>query len=378
VNTQRVVRLVRRPNGRAEPDIFDLQDAPIPTPGPGEFLLRNLTLSMDPAMLQRLRGEANYAESVEVGQIMHAYGVGQVIASNHPAVRVGEIRLGRVDMAEYALQSDPDESTVLNLGIASEEAYLSVCGITGATAIFSLFDLGEPKAGETIVISAGGSSVGATVMQLAKRAGMRTVGIVSTDEKAARMRQKWGYDAAVSYRGKSVETLAADLAAVCPNGVDLYYDNTSGDISEALLDLYNERARILVIGRLGISHLSDSKDDVGRRDNNVLLTKRIRKQGFVLLDYKPRMKGGILLLAKWVKSGALKAETDVLEGIDRVPEAFFRMVNGQNQGKQLVRLAQADARLDPSPRWLGRALTSRLFPTRTLATVLTRGLRVPR
>ena len=190
------------------------------------------------------------------------------------------------------------------------------------------------------MISSAGSSVGTVVAQLARAAGCRVVGIVSTDEKAARVCEEWDYDAVVSYRGKSVAALAAELADACPQGVDMYYDNTSGDISEALLDLYNVGARIAVIGRMAISHLSDTRKDVGRRDNNVILSKRIRKQGFVLLDHYDRLVEALLALAELLKDGKLKAKEDVMQGIEEVPAAFFRMLRGENDGKQLVRLIE--------------------------------------
>jgi NADPH-dependent curcumin reductase CurA len=222
--------------------------------------------------------------------------------------------------------------------LAPPSWYLGVIGTTGATAWLSFNDICAPQAGETLVISSAGSSVGTVVAQLAREAGCRVVGIVSTGDKAQRVQQEWGYDAVVSYRGKSVDELARDLAAACPDGVDMYYDNTSGDISEALLDLYNVGARIAVIGRMGISHLSDTRLDVGRRDNNVILSKRIRKQGFVLLDHRERMIEALLGLAELIKQGRLQVKEDVLQGIDQVPAAFFRMLRGENDGKQLVRL----------------------------------------
>ena len=214
--------------------------------------------------------------------------------------------------------------------------------------------------------------MGSAVAQMAKKVGCRTVAIVSTEEKAKQVTADWGYDAAVCYRGKSTEELEKQLALACPRGVDIYYDNTSGDISEALLDLYNENARIVVVGRLGISHLPDTRLDTGRRDNNVILSKRIKKQGFVLLDYQSKVMGAVIQIAKWIKQGDLKIKEDVLHGIDKTPEAFFRMLDGKNDGKQLVKLADVNHQLDPSPRWLGAHLISKRFPTGFLALLISR------
>lgn len=356
------IRFLKRPVGRPQPDIFESIVLPMPQPGHGEFLVRNLCLSMDPALVGRMRDENNYAESVNPGDVMHAYGIGQVVQSRNPAVKTGEVRLGRFDMQEYSLQKDPDESRQINLGLADLPLYLGPVGITGATAYFGLYDIAKPKAGDTLVVSAGGSSVGSLVAQLAKMEGCKTVAIVSTEAKARQVIIDYGYDDAVSYRDKTPEQLARDLRNACPLGIDIYFDNTSGDISEALLDLYNDYARIVVCGRLGISHLSDTRQDTGRRDNNVILAKRIRKQGFVLLDYKPRMMEAIVQLAAWVKQGKLKANIDTLEGIRNAPVAFFRMLNGESNGKQLVHLADVDHAMDPAPRWLGNLLTRKRFP----------------
>jgi len=366
------VRFKKRPEGRPTDDIFELDSEEVQALKKNEFLVKNLYLSMDPALVGRMRDEENYAESVNPGEVMHAYSVAQVIRSNNKKVKVGEVRFGRFDMQEYAISNDTQNTKAINLGLAEASWYLSVIGITGATAFFSLFDVAKPKRGDTIVISAGGSSVGSTVAQMAKRVGCRTVAIVSTEKKAQQVITEWGYDAAVSYRGKSIEELEESLAKACPQGVDIYYDNTSGDISESLLDLYNDYARIVVVGRLGISHLSDTKLDTGRRDNNVILAKRIRKQGFVLLDYQSKIMGAAIQIAKWVKQGDNKIKEDVLHGIDQAPTAFFRMLNGENQGKQLVKLADVNHQVDPGPRWLGTNLVSKRFPTSALASVITR------
>jgi NADPH-dependent curcumin reductase CurA len=338
-STNHQVILEKRPEGAPTPDIFSVAESPVPEPGENEYVVRNHFIAMDPALVSRMRDEENYTESATPGEVMHAYAVGEVVASNWEGAPVGQMRLGRFDMQEYALSSATAGGMPIDTDLAPASWYLGVMGTTGATAWLSFNDICRPKEGETLVVSSAGSSVGTVVAQLAKEAGCRVVGIVSTDYKADRVCDEWGYDAVVSYRGKSVEELAADLARVCPDGIDMYYDNTSGDISEALLDLYNIGARIAVIGRMGISHLSDTRLDVGRRDNNVILSRRIRKEGFVLLDHYDRLIEALLALADLLKQGKLVAKEDILQGIEQVPEAFFRMLRGENEGKQLVRLA---------------------------------------
>lgn len=370
-----VVRFVARPEGGPPTqDTFALETEALAALGEGQFLLRNNYLSIDPALVSRMRDEDNYAETVQPGEVMHAYGIGQVVASRHPSVRVGEVRFGRIDMQEFTLSSDAEAFNVLNLGLAEASWYISAIGIAGATAYLSLFSICEPRAGETVLVSSGGSAVGTLVAQLCQNLGCRTVAIVSTPEKAERMCREWGYDAAVSYRGKSIQALSGDIASACPDGVDVYYDNTSGDISEAVLDHYNDYARIAVIGRMAISHLSDTRLDVGRRDNNAILAKRIRKQGFVLLDHRDKFRGVFMLLARWVKEGKVKLREDIVDGIERTPEAFFRMLEGVSDGKQIVRLAGIDHAADPANRTIGRLLTARWFPTRWLSRKMTGGL----
>jgi len=366
-----VVRMVKRPTGRPDPSIFEFDQEPVPSLKDGEFLMRNTYLSMDPALVSRMRDEDNYAEQVDPGDVMHSYGLGQVIESKNREVKVGEIRLGLVKMQEYCVGTNAEEFNKLNLGLAKPTWYLNTVGSSGATAFFSFLSIGKPQKGETVLISAGASSVGVIVAQIAKSLGCRVVGIVSTDAKAQQAKHDWGYDEVISYRDKSIDQLSSDIAAVCPNGVDIYYDNTSGDISEAVLDNYCLHARWIVIGRLAISHLADTKKDVGRRDNNVLLTNRVLKQGFVLLDYRSKFMGAFVQLATWMKSGELKLKEDILEGIERSPDAFFAMLEGRSNGRQLVKLADIDESLDPSPQWLGRLLISRFFPTRWLVKRIT-------
>ena len=184
------VRMVKRPTGKHDLSLFELAKEPVPDLKDGEFLMRNLTLSMDPAMVGRMRGEDNYAASVDVGGTMHAYGIGQVTESKNPNVTVGEIRLGLVCMQEYCIASDELQFNAINSGVANPTWYLSVCGMTGVTAFYSLFDLGKPKKGETILVSSGASSVGGVLGQIGKHMGCRMVGITSTQGKSRACRAR--------------------------------------------------------------------------------------------------------------------------------------------------------------------------------------------
>ncbi len=369
-----VVRFVKHPDGKPTHEVFKLEKEPLGKLKEGEYLIRNVYLSMDPALVGRMRDEDNYAEKVSPGEVMHSYGIGQVIESKNSNVKVGSVRFGRIDMQEYSVFSDEKASTEINLGLASASSYLGAMGVNGATAYFALQEIGQPKAGETVLISAGGSTVGSVAAQIAKNMGCKTVAIVSTDEKAKQIKQDYGYDAAVSYRGKSIDDLSSDINKACPDGVDVYFDNTSGDISEAVLDHLNAYSRVAVVGRLGISHLANTRLDAGRRDHNIMLTKRVKKQGFVILDYQHKFRGAFMMLARWIKEGSIKGQEDIMQGIDQTPDAFFRMLDGKNNGKQLVKLADIDDSIDPAPRWVGRLLISKWFPTQKLAKKITGGI----
>jgi len=221
--------------------------------------------------------------------------------------------------------------------------YLGVLGTTGLTPVLALRKIGEPKPGETVLISSGGSVVGSIAAQLVKRIGCRAVAIVSTPEKSRQMIEEWGYDAAIAYRGRSIDELSEQIAIHCPDGVDVYFDNTGGDITEAVMDQYNIFARHIVTGRVAIAHLKDTRDDIGRRDQNVALVKRVRKQGFVVLDHLDEREGVEAELKQLIANGELKFKEDIVQGIQRAPEAFFRMVNGASLGKQLVAIGHVDA-----------------------------------
>lgn len=368
------IRFVKRPLNKPDCSVFEMQEETLLPIKQGQYLMRNIFLSMDPALVGRMRDEDNYADKVNLGETMHAYGIGQVIQSKNDKVKVGEVRLGRIDMQEYSYFNDDNATTQINLGLADANWYLSAVGITGATAYFALNEIGKPQKGETVLVSSGGSSVGSLAGQIAKRMGCKTIAIVSTEEKAQQVMQDFRYDGAISYRNKSIQALSDDIAKACPNGVDVYFDNTSGDISEAVLDQLNENARIAVVGRLGISHLANTHDDVGRRDHNTLLTKRVKKQGFVILDYQSRMKGALIRLARWVREGHIIGLEDRMHGIECAPDAFIKMLNGQSKGKQIVQLAEINDTIDPAPRWLGRLMIAKYFPTRWLGKCLTKGI----
>jgi NADPH-dependent curcumin reductase CurA len=333
------IRLARRPEGNLAEDIFELASEKTAEPGAGEFLIEVNYLAIDPALLSRMRDEDNYTAGIAPGELVWANGVGVVVESRNSQVAVGEVRVGPVGMQQYSLQSDPATTRIVDPALGEPRWHLGVLGTTGVTAKLALQTIGDLKAGETVLVSSGGSSVGSIAAQLAKNMGCRTVGIVSTDEKARRICEEWGYDAAFSYRNRSVDEMSASVAECCPNGVDVYFDNTGGDISESVIDHFNVFARQIVVGRISVAHLKDSRADIGRRDGNTILVKRVKKQGFVVHDHVAARPKAVAELHAAVENGDLVFREDILEGIERAPEAFFRMINGQSTGKQLIRVS---------------------------------------
>lgn len=335
-NGNTVVRLVRRPEGRLAPDIFSVEEEPLAPLADGEFRLRVDYLAMDPALLSRMRDEDNYTAGVSPGDVMQANGVGAVVESRNADARVGETRAGQTGMQAFATLADAGTTRVVDAAGVEARWYLGVLGTTGMTALLALEKIGDLKPGETVLISSGGSMVGSIAAQLAKRQGCRVVGIVSTAVKAQQIIDDWGYDAALPYRGRSVDDMAADIGNLCPDGVDVYLDNTGGDITEAVLDRFNPYARHIVTGRVAVAHLKDTKADIGRRDQNVVLVKRLRKQGFVVLDHLDERARAEQKLRGLIDQGAIRFREDIVQGIEHAPAAFFRMVNGESRGKQLV------------------------------------------
>lgn len=331
------IRLDRYPEGLPTSDIFSISNNKVPDISAGQYLIKNLFIAIDPALVGRLRNENNYAEQVQIGEVMHAYCVGEVIESKNSAFSKGQKVYGQFGMQEYKIS---DENTVCFpvKDIPKLSYYLGVLGTTGATAYFALNEICQPKKDECLVVSSAASSVGSIAGQLGKIHGCRTIGIVSTEEKAKWAKKEYGYDEVISYRNKSICEIEHDISLACPTGVDMYFDNTSGNISEALLNLYNDHARIAVVGRMGLSHLNDTTQDIGRRDNSIILSKRIKKQGFVVLDYIQRFTESAHELYSLISKGELIIKEDILEGVENLPTAFMNVVQGKNQGKQIVKL----------------------------------------
>jgi NADPH-dependent curcumin reductase len=330
----RQVRLKARPSAIPEAAHFEIVTASLPELRAGQLLVRNLYLSVDPAMRGWVSAVANYSKPVGIGEVMRARAASEVVASRHPDYREGERLVGWFGWQEYAAT---DGSGIIRRVEETDiplSASLGVLGMNGMTAYFGLLDIGAPKPGETVVVSTAAGAVGSAVGQIAKIKGCRTVGIAGGPVKARLCREEFGYDAAIDY--KAAEDLDAALAAACPKGVDIYFDNTSGRISDAVLRHINKNARIILCGTASLSSWDPWPQ--GPRVERHLLVKSARMQGFLVFDYEQRTAEAVPVLAAWVRDGRLRYREDVLDGIEEAPGAIAGLYRGENLGKRLIKL----------------------------------------
>jgi NADPH-dependent curcumin reductase CurA len=330
----RQVILASRPDGIPEAHHFRIVATRRPQAGPGQVLVRNEWLSVDPAMRGWVNAVANYSEPVPVGGVMRSIAAGRIAASHDPAWPVGTCVTGLFGWQEWAavdvgaIQRRIDE-TDLPLSTA-----LGVLGINGVTAHIGLLRIGTPKAGETVVVSTAAGAVGSCVGQIAKLHGCRTVGIAGGEAKRRLCLDAFGYDAAVDYK---VPDFAARLAEACAGGVDVYFDNTAGPISDAVLAHLNVGARVVVCGTASIANWNPAP--LGPRVERHLLVKRARMQGFVIFDHAADEPSARADLVAWLRAGRLHYREDVLDGIEAAPDAIAGLYRGENLGKRLIRLA---------------------------------------
>jgi NADPH-dependent curcumin reductase CurA len=330
----RQVRLKARPSAIPEAAHFEIVSAPVPELQAGQVLVRNRYLSVDPAMRGWVSAVANYAKPVGIGEVMRARAVGEVVASRHPDYREGERLVGWFGWQEYAVTAGAGIIRRVSETDIPLSAALGVLGMNGLTAYFGLLDIGAPKPGETVVVSTAAGAVGAAVGQIAKIKSCRTVGIAGGPVKTRLCREEFGYDAAIDY--KAADDLDAALAAACPKGVDIYFDNTSGRISDTVLRHINKNARIIICGTASLS--SWDPWPTGPRIERHLLVKTARMQGLLVFDYEQRTEEAVPVLAAWVREGKLRYREDILDGLDQAPGAIAGLYRGENLGKRLIKL----------------------------------------
>lgn len=327
------ILLARRPEGRVREQDFRLVESPLPQPGAGTLLVRNLYLSLDPYMRMRMNAGKSYAPPVELGEVMVGGTVGRVIESRHPQFAAGDIVTGRLGWQLYAL-SDGAGLRKVDMRGAPISTALGVVGMPGVTAWYGLLRIGEPKAGETVVVSAASGAVGSVVGQIAGIKACRAVGIAGGPEKCAHVIGDLGFDACVDYKS---DTFEADLAAAVPEGIDIYFENVGGRVLDAVLPLLNAYARIPFCGYISDY---DAPGSYGVRNLRALLTSRARLQAFIVSEHTGIWPQALAELADWVVGGRLHYHESIAEGLATAPRAFIGMLEGRNLGKQLVRLAE--------------------------------------
>ncbi len=339
--TSRQIVITGRPEGgRVSEALFELQEVARPEPGDGEVLLRAVYLSLDPAMRGWISETPNYRDPVPVGEVMPGFTVSEVAASNHPDYAVGELVAARAGWRDWAVSDGSTIDRKVDPAIAPMTTALHVLGHTGFTAYLGLMEAGQPRAGETVAVSTAAGAVGSMVGQIAKLKGCRAVGITGSDDKVAACTGRFGYDAAVNYKAHPpVDALAAALGAAAPEGIDVYFDNVGGEISDAVLAHINVGARIVVCGTMGIRDVATGEPQPpGPRVNRTLLIKRARMQGFLFFDYVERMPAALAELAEWVREGKLTYSEDITDGLENAPAALVRLLSGDNRGKMIVKV----------------------------------------
>jgi len=336
--SRRIV-LAHRPQGEATADCFRLETVPAPQAKAGEVLLRTLYLSLDPYMRGRMSDAPSYAPPVAVGEVMCGGTVCRVEQSLAPEFKAGDVVLAHTGWQELAAVR-PTGLVKLDPSGAPLSWYLGVLGMPGLTAYVGLLDLGQPKAGDTVVVAAATGPVGSTVGQIAKLKGCRVVGIAGGADKCAFAVKELGFDACIDHREPD---LKQRLAAACPKGIDVYFENVGGEVLLAVLPLLNVGARVPVCGTIAwynLTELPQGRDHLPFIMRNILV-KRLKVQGFIIFDYAHRQADFLRDMGEWVRQGRIRYREDVAQGLENAPAAFLKLLKGGNFGKQVVRLSPA-------------------------------------
>jgi hypothetical protein len=314
---------------------FSWAEEPVPSVGEGQVLVRNLYLSMDPTQRGWMARDT-YLPAIAIGDVIRSFGVGQVVGSRHEGYRAGELVQGNVGWQDYLLSDGggPLPLTKLPADVDIPLA-MSVLGLTGLTAYFGLLEVGRPEAGETVVVSGAAGATGSVVGQIAKIQGCHVVGIAGGPEKCAWLTETAGFDGAIDYKAERVDRRLREL---CPDGIDVFFDNVGGEILDAALAHLAMRGRVVICG--AISAYNEKAPPPGPRNYLSLLVQRGRMEGFIILDFMDRAREAVSALSRWVQEGKIHHEEDVQEGLENAPATLIRLFEGKNRGKQLLRIAE--------------------------------------
>ena len=308
----------------------------MPVPGEGEILVRNILLSLDPANRGWVMEVKSYVPPVAIGEVMRGITIGVVEKSRHGNFQVGDIVQGILGWQDYAISDGSGLTRLPRDPSLPLTIFLGLFGIIGPTAYFGLLDIGKPKSGETLVVSAAAGAVGSLVGQIGKIKGCRVVGIAGTSEKCNWIKETLGFDAAINYK---TERVRKSLQKHCPDGIDVYFDNVGGEILDAVLGLINVKARIVICGMISLYNVT--KPPTGPYNFRSILTQRARVEGLIVLDYMNRFQEAIEDLGKWLAEGKIQYRVDVVDGLENAPSAINKLFDGSNKGKLIVKVSDA-------------------------------------
>ena len=333
----RQVRLAARPAGLPKPADWQFTTEPVAEPAEGQVLVKVLQLSLDPAMRGWMNEGRSYIAPVGIGEVMRAGGVGKVAASRNPAFAVGDLVAGILGIQEYCLVADAKKTGLHKIDprLGTPPQWLNALGMPGMTAYFGLLDIGQPKAGETVVVSGAAGAVGQTVGQIARLKGCRVVGIAGGKAKCDFVVNELKFDACIDYKGADVRE---GLKAHCPKGVDIYFDNVGGEILDIVLTRITRGARIVICG--AISQYNNTAPVKGPANYLSLLVNRARMQGMVVFDYADRFPQAVAELAGHLRDGRMKSREDVVQGIENFPDALLKLFRGENFGKLVLEVSR--------------------------------------
>ncbi|WP_114492336.1 NADP-dependent oxidoreductase [Candidatus Ulvibacter alkanivorans] len=326
--------LKNRPSGRPKESDFEFKEEERPSPKDGELLLKTKYVSVDPYLRGRMRDEKSYIEPFKLNEPIESGIIAEVIESKHDDFEVGDYVNGMLKWKKFQLSKGEGLNKV-DGNKAPLSAYLGVLGLTGITAYLGLDKIGNPKEGETMLVSGAAGAVGSVVGQIGKIKGCRVVGIAGSDEKVKMLQKEFGFDAGINY--KTTENMKQAIKESCPNGVDVYFDNVGGEILDAAMANINSKGRVVNCG--AISLYNETETPKGPRHETTLIKKSVRMQGFTVRDYQADFPSAVAQLATWLEEDKLTYEETIVEGFDSIPKAFIALFDGENKGKMIVKVS---------------------------------------
>lgn len=329
----KLILLAKRPDGKPTLDDFKFVEEEMPSASSDQILLKTLYVSVDPYLRGRMTDAKSYVPPFELNKPVQSAVVAEVVESNTGSFMKGDFVTGLLDWKEFQL-SDGKGLNKVDADVADLSAYLGILGMTGLTAYLGLTEIGRPKQGETLVVSGAAGAVGSVVGQIGKILGCRVIGIAGSDDKIEQLKSKFGFDAGVNY--KTTKDMAKAIADAAPEGVDVYFDNVGGEVSDAVLSNINKFGRVPVCG--AISSYNDTEVSMGPRVQPILVKNSVLMQGFIVSNYADKFPEGIEQLSRWLQEGRLTYTETIVDGFDQIPQAFIDLFEGKNNGKMVVKV----------------------------------------